>query len=282
MDSRFKHILIIILVFLFYKNSLSQELNVMSFNIRYDNKNDQENSWDYRKKGVLKLMEKYHPDIIGIQEALFHQIDYIQNNLPNYSYIGEGRDGKNKGEFSAIFYDTTKFKLLNHTTFWLSKTPNKVSKGWDAALPRICTYGLFENKQTKEQLWIFNTHFDHIGNKAKRKSAKLILKKINAVSIKKKPIILLGDLNSIPKSKPITIFNKHLDDALRLSKTPLKGPKGTLNGFNKNKIADQRIDYVFSLHLDILSYTHIEERLVNTNFISDHHPVFVRLQSAVK
>ena len=271
-----------ILIFLFYGKIQSQDLTVMSFNIRYDNKNDQENSWDNRKEGVVKLLAKYHPEIIGIQEALFHQLDYIQANLSNYSYIGVGRDGVKNGEFSAIFYDASKFKVLKESTFWLSKTPNKVSKGWDAALPRICTYGLFENIITNEQVLIFNTHFDHIGNKAKRKSAQLILKKIKKINTELHPVILLGDFNSTPESKPIRVFNKQINDALSLSETTLQGADGTLNGFNPKQIASKRIDYIFSIQLIVSSYSHILDRLENSNYISDHYPVLVHFKNTIK
>ncbi len=279
MNNTLKHILLVILLFLIYGNIQAQELTVMSFNIRYDNKNDQQNSWDNRKKGVVKLLAKYRPAILGVQEALLHQIEYIQHNLPNYQHIGLGRNGKNNSEFSAIFYDTTKFKILKEATFWLSKTPDKVSKGWDAALPRICTYGQFENIKTHEQFWIFNTHFDHIGERAKRKSAKLILKKIKKVNIESHPVILLGDFNSTPESKPIRILNKQLNDAMSISTTILKGSKGTLNGFNPNELATKRIDYIFSLRLTVVFYTHILDRLENSNFISDHYPVLVHFKN---
>ena len=254
----------------------------MSFNIRYDNKNDQENSWDNRKEGVVKVATKYHPEIIGVQEALFHQVEYIQHNLPNYQHIGMGRDGAKNGEFNAIFYDASKFEVLKEATFWLSKTPDKVSKNWDAALPRICTYGLFENIKTHEQIWIFNAHFDHIGDKAKRKSAKLILRKIKKVNTGLHPVILLGDFNSTPESKPIRIFKKRLNDAMGISKTILEGSKGTLNGFNAKALASKRIDYVFSLRLLVESYTHIVDRLENSNYISDHYPVLVHFKNTIK
>ena len=163
-----KHILLI-LVILFCANSFSQELAIMTYNIRLDIASDGVNAWENRKENLVELLKFYNPDVFGIQEGLPHQVTYINEELKNFSFIGEGREGKDKGEFSAIFYNKNTFEVLQSNTFWLSETPNSVSKGWDAAYPRVCTYGLFKNKETGFQFWVFNTHLDHIGDLAQRK-----------------------------------------------------------------------------------------------------------------
>ena len=125
---------------------LAQMISAMTFNIRYNNPNDGVHQWSERKEELTQLIQFYHPDFLGIQEGLVDQVHYIQEQTGHYQWIGVGReDGKSAGEFCALFYDSTKFSMLEEHTFWLSATPEVISKGWDAALPRICTYGIFEN-----------------------------------------------------------------------------------------------------------------------------------------
>ena len=168
----------------------SQNLKVMSFNIRLNVDSDKENSWTNRKQDVADLLTYYHPDYFGVQEALPDQMKDIKNGLKNYDYVGVGRDdGKEKGEFSAIFYDTDRLQVLKSDTFWLSETPEKPSKGWDAALNRICTYAVFRDKKSKKEFMALNLHFDHIGNIARVKSSELILKKIKEINPKNLPVL---------------------------------------------------------------------------------------------
>lgn len=255
----------------------SQTMKFISYNIRYENKFDKENNWSDRKDKIISLLKDNNPAIFGIQEGLISQVKYIDNSLTNYKYIGVGRDGKDKGEFSAIFYDTTKFSLLKSSTFWLSKTPNTISIGWDANLKRICTYGLFENLTTKEKIWVFNTHFDHIGKTARKNSAKLISTKINQINTTNYPVILMGDFNATPEEKPIKTLKNYFDEALEISEKPLIGSIGTFNGFSLKKVT-KRIDYFFTKNLKILSYTHIDDLLNNRKHISDHLPIMITLK----
>ena len=170
--------LLIIQWFLLVFSGGSQS-SFMSFNIRYDNKGDMENSWDNRKEELAGMVKYYNPDLLGIQEGLYNQVMYLDEMLPEYDWIGKGRnDGKTKGEFSAIFYKKEKWENIFNTTIWLSETPDSVSKGWDAALERIATMGLFRNLKNKDTIFVINSHFDHIGNVARQKSAELILDKI--------------------------------------------------------------------------------------------------------
>ena len=160
-----------------------QSHSIMSYNIRYDNIWDVENSWTIRKDKVRQILVQYAPSIIGIQEGLLNQVQYLDSCLTNYEYIGVGRDdGKELGEFCAIYFDTTRYAVLNHSTFWLSETPDTISVGWDAALERICTYGLFKDRKTAEEFWVFNTHFDHMGARAREQSSVLILKMIKKIN----------------------------------------------------------------------------------------------------
>ena len=257
----------------------SQPHSIISYNIRYDNNWDVENSWKIRRKKISQILIQYSPSIVGIQEGLLNQVQYIDSSLINYDYVGVGRDdGKEKGEFCAIYFDTTRYVLSKNSTFWLSETPDTISVGWDAALERICTYGLFKDRITRKAFWVFNTHFDHIGIIAREKSSELILKRINKINSQSLPVILTGDFNSIPNSPPVQEIITELSDALQISSEKLQGPRGTFNGFNEDLPIEKRIDYIFTNKLKVLSYTHINDRLDNNRHISDHLPVMIKIQ----
>jgi endonuclease/exonuclease/phosphatase family metal-dependent hydrolase len=257
-----------------------QITRAMSFNIRYDNPGDKENWWENRKNDVIGLIEYYHPDFIGIQEGLNNQVDFINKNTSNYDYIGVGRDdGAKKGEYTAIYYDTTKFELVETKTFWLSDTPDTVSVGWDASMERICTYGEFMNKKTKESLFIFNSHFDHIGTAARIKSAKLIVDKIQQYGLLKMKVMVMGDFNSGPLSKPIKTMIKELDDGLEISQKAFFGPAGTFNGFDNNIVPNKRIDYILTKNIEVVRYRHIDDKRNNNLCISDHLPVLIDIRN---
>ena len=260
-------------------NIYSQPHTIISYNIRYDNNWDIENSWEIRRSKIIQMLIKYSPSIIGIQEGLLNQVQYIDSSLINYDYVGVGRDdGKDKGEFCAIYFDTTRYVLLKNSTFWLSETPDTISVGWDAALERICTYGLFKDRITKKEFWVFNTHFDHIGIIAREKSSGLILKRIKKINRQSLPVILMGDFNSIPNSPPVKEIITELSDALQISLQKLHGPRGTFNGFNEDLSIEKRIDYIFTKNLKVLSYTHVNDRLENNRHISDHLPIMIKIK----
>jgi len=275
----YQYILSVFILFTISSNIYSQPHSIISYNIRYDNNWDIENSWKIRRNKISQILVQYSPSIIGIQEGLLNQVQYIDSSLIDYDYVGVGRDdGKKKGEFCAIYFDTTRYVLLKNSTFWLSETPDTISVGWDAALERICTYGLFKDRITKEELLVFNTHFDHIGVVAREKSSELILKRINKINHRSLPVILMGDFNSIPNSPPVKEIKTELSDALQISLEKLQGPRGTFNGFNEDLPIEKRIDYIFTNDLKVLSYTHINDRLNNNRHISDHLPVMIKIQ----
>ena len=275
----YQYILSVFILFTISSNIYSQPHSIISYNIRYDNNWDIENSWKIRRNKISQILVQYSPSIIGIQEGLLNQVQYIDSSLIDYDYVGVGRDdGKKKGEFCAIYFDTTRYVLLKNSTFWLSETPDTISVGWDAALERICTYGLFKDRITKEEFLVFNTHFDHIGVVAREKSSELILKRINKINRQSLPVILMGDFNSIPNSPPVKEIKTELSDALQISLEKLQGPRGTFNGFNEDLPIEKRIDYIFTNDLKVLSYTHINDRLNNNRHISDHLPVMIKIQ----
>ncbi|GGW21966.1 endonuclease/exonuclease/phosphatase family protein [Arenibacter certesii] len=239
--------LIFIIIFFTGVNiTFSQTFRVGSYNLRYDNPNDSLNNWKYRQKTVANLIQFHDFEIFGTQEGLVHQLEELSNSLPNYAYIGVGRDdGKKKGEYSAIFYNTQKFQLMDKGDFWLSQDPTQPNKGWDAALPRICSWGKFKDKVTNFTFFFFNVHFDHVGTKARLESAKLILKKIKEIT-RENPVLLTGDFNIDQTSEGYKILDGSpiLKDAYNLASLKY-GAEGTFNGFNINLNRKSRIDHIF-------------------------------------
>lgn len=255
---------------------------VMTYNIRYDNPNDGENQWSKRKNLLNKQILLNAPDVLGIQEGLHHQVKFLDSVLIDYNYVGVGRDdGKAKGEYSAIFFNKNKLEVINQGTFWLSETPHKISVGWDASMERICTYGLFKDKKSNQQFFVFNTHFDHIGNEARLKSAKLILEKIKTLNTKGYPVIVMGDFNLLPESEPIQHLTKVLKDARTYSATPPIGPNGTYNGFKTDARLDRRIDYIFVSQNNVIvnNYNVIGDK-IEGKYLSDHLPVIAKVKFA--
>lgn len=259
------------------QSALSQTHTFMSYNIRYNNPNDGLNRWDERKNEVVDLIKHYEPLVFGIQEGLLEQVQFIKNKSGSYNYSGVGRDdGKEKGEFTAIFYNKEKLTLLNEGTFWLSETPGVVSKDWDAALPRICSYAQFKINDSGKNFWFFNTHFDHIGKVARANSASLIVKKISEISGSTSPVILTGDFNASPDSEPIANMNSYMHDAYSKSEKGFYGPLGTFSGFDTDAKLENRIDYIFFLNVLPISLTHIDDRRKNGLWVSDHLPVLLQ------
>lgn len=272
------HFRISMVFLMLFALGFSQDLTVMSFNIRLNVESDKENSWPQRKQDVADLLTYYHPDYFGVQEALPDQMKDLKTGLKNYDYIGVGRDdGKDKGEFSAIFYDTTRLDVIKSGTFWLSETPEKPSKGWDAALNRICSYAVFKDRKSKKEFLAMNLHFDHIGNVARVKSSELILKKIKELNPKNLPVALSGDFNLTDDSEPVKILSQHMKDTFYHSETKHYGPVGTFTGFNVNEVPKERIDYIFTKGFKIKSHRHINDRRENLLYPSDHFPVITDL-----
>jgi endonuclease/exonuclease/phosphatase family metal-dependent hydrolase len=227
-------------------SSAQTEVKVMSYNIRLDLKSDGENQWDKRKDVVTAQMNFYGADFIGAQEVLHNQLEYLQKNLDGYNYIGVGRDdGKTAGEYSCIFYKKDKYDVIEQSTFWLSPTPGLPSKGWDAALNRVCTYGLFRDKKTKQLFWVFNTHFDHVGKTARLESAKLIHEKIMSLNKKNYPVIVAGDFNSKPDEPPAQFMMSVMNNSRDLSRLVF-GPVDTWNAFRFSEVPRNCIDYIFT------------------------------------
>lgn len=285
-------------------------MRVATFNLRYDNPADGEDRWENRKLNVARVIRESGAWVVGTQEGLAHQISWLDSTLADFTYVGVGRDdGAAEGEFTAIFVDTTRLRILESGTFWLSPTPETPSVGWDAALARICTYALLETAgdpdssapsrqrsafpPLKNPVLLLNAHYDHIGEQARLESSRLLIRRIGEIprnlhasrgpidtaSTGSLPVVLLGDLNARPEHPPIAELTRQLQDAFVSSMTTPVGPEGTFNGFEEAVRYGARIDYV--LHSDNLkAYSYRTfDRLFDGRFPSDHFPVVVDLGS---
>ena len=262
------------LFFVFNSCSRSSEnINIMTYNIRLDTEADGINMWENRKEGVLSLIKEESVDILGIQEGLPSQIEYLSKQLDGYSMIGEGRDGGNNGEYSAIYYNDKKMNLIETETFWLSETPEIPSIGWDAAIKRIVTVGLFRMKDSDLELLVYNSHFDHIGKIAREKSVGVILNHIKENNYQNRPLIVMGDFNANPDDIPIELLSEELDDSFKI--LPTENPIGTFNGFDLDSKLLDRIDYIFTKNIKITNYRHIDKKLSSGLWPSDHLPILI-------
>ncbi len=253
---------------------------VMSFNIRYNNPGDGENAWPERKDIAAGMIQFHKADIIGMQEALAGQLTDLDRQLPGYLRCGVGRDdGKEAGEFMAVYYSGDRFSLLQNKTFWLSETPDKVSRGWDAACFRTVTVCKFKDKRTGRIFFLFNTHFDHQGQEARRESAFLLLKLVEEQG-DGFPVLVTGDFNAEPDSEPIDIITgdgeNTLKDARLMSRQAHHGPTGTWTGFKEIQ-AEHQIDYIFVKNaVQVLRHGFLSDTF-DGRFPSDHLPVLAEV-----
>lgn len=286
----------------------AETMVVATFNIRNANGGDSisGNGWGQRYPYIAQMVQFHGFEIFGTQEGKYHQLQDLKAAMPGYDYIGVGRDdGKQAGEFSAIFYKTDRFEVLEHGDFWLSPETDHPNKGWDAALPRICTWGKFKEKNSGFEFIYFNLHMDHIGVQARSESAKLILQKVKEQP-SHIPVILSGDFNVDQTNESYALLNNSgvMRDAYEMADLRYT-PNGTFNGFHPDRMTTSRIDHIFlSDDFQVLKYgiltdtyrTPVEEsaeKEKNGNFPkevsmqkyearmpSDHFPVMIVVEFA--
>jgi len=255
----------------------AQTLNIATYNVRYDSPTDEGNMWSDRSPHLINLIKFHQMDIIGTQEGMHHQLEEMKEGL-GFPYIGVGRDhGDEAGEFSAIFYDPSKFEVLDENTFWLSETPDIPSKGWDAQFNRVFTYGKFKHEDFGI-FYVFNTHYDHMGQQAREESSKVILNKIEEINQEKLPVILMGDFNVTEENSAYkTIAASHLRDGRKISDTPHVGPEGTFNAFKWDMLPENIIDHIFvSDHFKVYRHGILTDNY-GKKYPSDHFPVMVEV-----
>ncbi|MGN6435253.1 MAG: endonuclease/exonuclease/phosphatase family protein [Agriterribacter sp.] len=254
----------------------SVPLTIATYNIRYDNPGDSLNAWPHRKENVKALIRFYDFDIFGTQEGMIHQIKGLEE-MTEYGRIGAGRDdGKDAGEHSAIFYKKDRFQCLQSGNFWLSETPEKPGKGWDATCcNRICSWAKLKDNSTRKEFYFFCVHFDHQGVEARRESGKLMVKKIKEIA-KNAPVVCVGDFNSTPETEQIKEMQTILKDAHNVTQAPPYGPEGTFNAFKFDAPMKHRIDYIFvSPNITVQKYGVLTDAK-DQRYPSDHQPVMIK------
>ena len=252
-------------------------INIAAFNLRMDTKNDGDDAWPHRKEMVKGLVRFHDFDIFGTQEGFKHQLDDILE-LGNYAYVGAGRDdGKDAGEHSAIVYKKNRFEVLENGDFWFSETPEVPSKGWDATCcNRICSWAKFRDKDSKKEFYVFNSHYDHQGQVARKNSSILLLQRIKQIT-GNLPVFATGDFNASPNSEPIQTLAQDgkLLDSYLVTKQPPYGTTGTFNSFKLDSPMKGRIDYVWVTNdITVNKYAVLNDSQYG-HFPSDHFPVMI-------
>ncbi len=273
-----KKYLSLTLLFLVIAIFAQQNLAIMSYNIRLASVDDGANHWNIRKQKVVDLINYYDADFIGVQEAQVPQLEFIKQNNSNLAFIGLPRSEDKNAEYSAIFYKKDQYKVLEEHTFWLSETPEKVSKGWDASYYRIVTYGLFQNLKTKKTFWIINTHFDNDGKIARQKSLEVIDNLIQKLTkVKNIPAFFMGDFNMNQQDESVKyIQNKYLDT--RQNAKMVYGADFTWEAFNFKEKGTEILDYIFYKKNDKVScksFNTIDD-FYDFKYPSDHLPILAQ------
>jgi len=275
-----KYLLLLVVMFLTQiAFTQTENITVMTYNIRcgFCEDSSSVNNWSNRKYLIAYLIKSHKPDLIGLQEAEMFQVNELIEMLDEYDWYGVSReDGKKKGESTAILYKKKRFKPLIKNTFWLSETPDRVSKGWDAALNRTVTVIKFKDKKLKKEFYYANTHFDHIGEIARKESSRLIVNLLSKYS-KDFSVIFSGDLNYTSTSDGYKILSEKLFDSKLVAENE-SGGNITFNGFGKDIQPDNKIDFIFvNDKVSVLSHI-VDTTLFNGLYPSDHYPVIAEIK----
>ena len=275
----------ILLVCVLSIDASAQKINIATYNIRYENRDDslKGNGWGERLPHITNLIRYHDFDIFGSQEVFYSQLTGMLEAMPEYNYIGVGRtDGDKSGECSPVFYKKEKFRLIKTGNFWISQTDSIPGKGWDAALPRICTWGRFQILENGKHFWFFNLHMDHIGKVARVEGTKLVLEKIKAMT-NGEPVVLTGDFNYDQRAEGYGIISgsQLLKDTYETAELRYS-PNGTFNNFNPQYKSDSRIDHIFTTKefkvvkygvLTDMYWSKADSSTQAVRIPSDHYPV---------
>ncbi len=260
-------------------------LRIMTFNIRMNTPADGDNAWPLRKDIAAGTIAFHKADIAGLQEVLRDQLLDLQALLPDYGWVGVGRDdGRESGEYNPIFYLKARFELLASSTFWLSETPDRPGvKGWDAACPRVVTWARLRDRWTGRTLVAFNTHFDHIGETARRESAALVLQRMPIIAAGR-PVVLTGDLNCTREDAAYRtlVFGNGAFSVLRDARGAARGvpygPPYSFNGFRPEVRPGPPIDHIFVGPSFEVLRAGVLPGAWGGRFVSDHNPVLAEVR----
>ncbi len=262
------------------------DLTVMTFNIRYGTAGDEGNLWDDRHEQVIKAIKAADPDLLGTQEVLDFQAEYLNKNLEGYAFHGVGRDdGKTKGEYAGIHYRKDRFELLDAGHFWLSESPEVPgSVSWDSSLTRMVSWVRLRDRKAGRELVFFNTHWDHRGRQARLESARLMRKKIQEIA-GAAPVIVTGDFNTTEIAEPYAVLvsaseggGEPLIDAYRQAHPEPGAEEATSNGGFRGRREGRRIDWILHTSDFQTSFAKIDQEKIDDRYPSDHYPVIAKLQ----
>ncbi len=248
------------------------EITICSFNIRGSNMDTGVNAWSNRKKMVIREFSNYQYDIVCMQEPLIDQIqDFLSIGM--YEWLGvSGQGTPDNDVFTPIFYNKKKLNVLDYGTFWLSETPDVVSRGWDGKFPRICTWAKFRDIENCRSFYVFNTHLDHVGEVAKLEGARLICRKIKEMTTEE-AVFITGDMNSTPETPPIHTFLSEFSNSREIA-TEKSGPAGTAHSYGKLYPPSQ-IDYIFvNEYISVIKAVTITKNS-DPVYMSDHYPIVI-------
>ncbi|HNY23548.1 MAG: endonuclease/exonuclease/phosphatase family protein [Bacteroidales bacterium] len=248
--------------------SAQREIRVMSYNIRLSLVDDGENNWNIRRHASPEMIRTLAPDIIGLQESVNEQVVYLLEQLPEYAKVGVAReDGAARGEYSAVLFLKDKYEALADGTFWLSETPQEPSFGWDAACMRIVTWVHLRDRESDKELYVFNTHFDHIGKIARKESARLLVSKTGEIAGDVPCVFITGDFNAPIDDELFEPLKEHFLQAR--AEAPLTDSLTTYNGWGT--FQGKPIDHIFYKGAKALVYHTVTENF-GVPYVSDHYP----------
>ena len=250
--------------------SKSDELKVMSYNIRLDHPNDGDNAWPNRKEATIEMINTLKPDVFGVQEALPHQVQYVAENALNYACAGVGReDGVSKGEHMSIYWNKETIEMIEWGTYWLSETPEEPSFGWDAACKRTATWAKMKDKRNGKYFFFVNTHLDHKGEMAQKNGLQLLVERIAAMNPESYPMVLTGDFNVKPENPALADLDKVMTSTRKVAEKT--DNLDTFNGWGKGSGV---IDYIYASGFSsVPEYRTIVEQFCEKPYISDHYPI---------
>ena len=261
------------------KYAKDDEIKVMSFNVRMNTASDMGNAWPFRQEACIELIKDQKPSVIGFQEAKYTDQWLVLKTALADNYDGwgvdrdNGADNPKNGETMGILYDKKKVKKLDGGTFWLSGTPDKVSKGWDAACNRTATWGIFEHIATGEKFCYINTHLDHKGTEAQKEGVKLIVKKFKEYNPDGYVQFLSGDLNVKADNVALDVLKDYMVNTRTAAPSDKSDNKTTLNGFTTSK--NSIIDHIYCTKvMEVVEYHTINENYGTAQYVSDHYPIY--------
>ncbi len=255
-------------------------VKIASYNIQYDNLDDSINSWAKRKLGVQYIFEKYKFDVVGSQEPFLNQMKDLKGLLKGYTALGVNVIGDTttlRRHFTPIFYKKSRLKLKDWDTFWLSETPDRSGKGWDAYSARICTWAKFEDRKTKKQFFVFNVHFDHLGEIARIESPKLLLQKIQQLA-GNSTFFVTGDFNTNQTTDNYRLMagSGVVKDGYVVAKRNLTPDQTTFNGYSAKMEGTNRIDHIYVAPSVAVDQYEIITTKYQGTYPSDHFPVWIK------